>query len=127
MVVDRSGAVASRVTDPFNSAAARALLEGVLAEDAVLCTDGHGAYRVAAAGMDVQHEGVVHAQGERVRGAFHIQNANNLHRRFKDWLRRFNGVSTSRLPLYVAWFNRIVQIEAEGDPREAALRKMLAT
>lgn len=59
--------------------------------------------------------------------ALHIQNANNLHSRFKDWLRRFNGVSTTRLPLYVAWFNRIIQIEAEGDPREAALRKMLAT
>lgn len=125
MVQDRSGAVASRVTDPFNAAAARALLEGVLAEDAVLCTDGHRAYTIAAANLNIQHEAVVHARGERVRGPFHIQNANNLHRRFKDWLRRFNGVATSRLPLYVAWFNRIVQIEAEGDPREAALQKML--
>lgn len=127
MVKDRSGSVASRVTDPFNADAARALLEGVLAEDAILCTDGHGAYRVAAERMNIQHEAVVHARGERVRGAFHIQNANNLHSRFKAWLRRFNGVSTSRLPLYVAWFNRIVQIEAKDGPRKAALRRMLAT
>ncbi len=125
MVQDRSGAVASRVTDPFNAKAASALLREVLAEDAILCTDGHRSYRAAARELDFRHERVVHSQGVRVRGPFHIQNANNLHSRFKDWLRRFNGVSTSRLPLYVAWFNRIVQIEAEGDPREAALRKML--
>jgi hypothetical protein len=126
MVKDRSGSVASRVTDPFNVVAACSLLRDALADDAVLCSDGHAVYRKAAAEMEVRHERVVHTQGGRVRGAFHIQNANNLHSRFKQWLRRFNGVSTRRLPLYVAWFNRIVQLEAEGDPRKVALQKMLA-
>jgi hypothetical protein len=92
----------------------------------ILCTDGHRAYVSAAKAMAIQHEQMVHARGRRVRGPFHIQNVNGLHSQFKGWLRRFNGVSTMRLPLYVAWFARIErdcrEVESANEVLEVMLR-----
>ena len=50
--------------------------------------------------MDVQ-------SGVRVRGAWHIQNVNTYHGRFKEWMRRFKGVATSYLPNYLCWFRAL--------------------
>ena len=50
-------------------------------------------------------------KGEHTRGAWHIQNFNAYHSRFKR-MRRFNGVATSYLPNYLGWFralNRLAQ------------------
>ena len=40
-------------------------------------------------------------------GAWHIQNVNAYHSRFKQWMRRFNGVATSYLPNYLGWFRAL--------------------
>lgn len=39
-----------------------------------------------------------------IRGAYHIQNVNNLHNRFRRFLRPYNGVSTKYLNHYVSLF-----------------------
>lgn len=39
-----------------------------------------------------------------IRGAYHIQNVNNLHNRFRRFLRPYNGVSTKYLNHYVSFF-----------------------
>ena len=44
--------------------------------------------------------------GERVRGAIHIQTVNNRHSRFKDFLRRYRGVSSKYLGNYLRWYER---------------------
>ena len=55
-----------------------------------------------------------------------MRQLNALHSRFKLWLLRFRGVSDTRLPLYAAWFVRIVEEEdGYGEPAEL-VRRLLA-
>jgi hypothetical protein len=76
----------------------------VLAQDAVLCSDGAKAYGAFAAKHGLHHEPIHVAAGVRVRdGAFHIQNVNAYHGRLKGWMGRFNGVATRHLPSYLGW------------------------
>lgn len=124
---DRSGAVVGRVVDRFDRDVAATLLRQAVASDAILCTDGHKAYMGAARELGLQHERLIPTKGGRVRGPFHVQNVNNLQSRFKDWLRRFRGVSTARLPLYVAWFNRITQPPPDRKRPNQMLQHILAT
>lgn len=85
----------------------KALLPLALAGDAVLCTDASGLLAAAAHDLGLEHHAVNSAQGERVRGAWHIQNVNAYHSRLKAWLRRFKGVATSYLPNYLGWFRAL--------------------
>ena len=45
--------------------------------------------------------------GERVRGAIHVQNVNNYHSRFRNWLLRFHGVASRYLPHYLGWIHEL--------------------
>ena len=81
-----------------------AALAPVVADDAVLCSDGAKAYAAFAAERGLHHEPVNLAAGVRVRdGAFHVQNVNAYHGRLKGWMGRFNGVATRYLPNYLGW------------------------
>jgi len=75
----------------------------VLERDVLLVTDGHAAYRLFAGEAGITHEYVNLRQGERVRGAVHVQNVNGYHRRFRQWLSRFNGVASHYLLNYLGW------------------------
>jgi hypothetical protein len=61
----------------------------------------------AAKELRVQHDAVNLSQGERVRGPWHIQNANAYHGRLKAWLARFKGVATSYLEICLGWFRAL--------------------
>lgn len=54
------------------------------------------------------------------RVAWHIQNVNTYHSRFKQWMRRFNGVATSYLPNYLGWF-RALDRNAQSGAKTASL------
>ena len=75
----------------------------VLDRDVLLVTDGHPAYRAFARANGISHEAVKLRAGERARGAVHVQNVNAYHRRFRQWLSRFNGVASRYLPNYLGW------------------------
>jgi len=75
----------------------------VLDQDVLLVTDAHAAYRSFAREACITHESVNLRRGERVRGAVHVQNVNGYHRRFRQWLARFNGVASGYLPNYLGW------------------------
>ena len=74
---------------------------------ALLVTDANAAYRSFARAHGIAHQAVNLLAGERVRtssqGAIHVQNVNAYHRRFKEWLARFHGVASWRLPNYLGW------------------------
>jgi len=74
---------------------------------ALLVTDSNAAYRAFARDYGIAHQAVNLQAGERVRasgkGAIHVQNVNAYHRRFKEWLARFHGVASIRLPNYLGW------------------------
>lgn len=89
----------------------KALMQAVVARavaaDAVLCTDGSGLLAAAARAAGIEHQAVNLSKGQRVRGAWHVQNVNAYHSRLKQWLRRFNGVATSYLANYLGWFRAL--------------------
>ena len=74
---------------------------------ALLVTDGNAAYSAFARAHGIAHQAVNLRVGERVcggiDGVIHIQNVNAYHRRFKEWLARFHGVASRRLPNYLGW------------------------
>ncbi|MGH8486402.1 MAG: IS1595 family transposase [Pseudomonas sp.] len=74
---------------------------------ALLVTDANVAYRDFAHDHGIAHQAVNLTSGQRVRastqGAIHLQNVNAYHRRFKEWLARFHGVASWRLPNYLGW------------------------
>lgn len=91
-----------------------------LAPQALLVTDGNAAYRAFARDHGIAHQAINLQAGRRVRssveGAIHVQNVNAYHRRFKEWLARFHGVASRRLPNYLGWFwaldgGRVTSIE----------------
>ncbi|WP_288379320.1 IS1595 family transposase [uncultured Massilia sp.] len=75
----------------------------VLDRDVLLVTDAHPAYRTFASQAGISHAYVNVSAGEHVRGAVHVQNVNAYHRRFRQWLARFNGVASRYLPNYLGW------------------------
>jgi hypothetical protein len=110
------------VLDDRSALSIGAVLEPVIAKDAVLVSDGAQAYRVVADKAGIAHVGLNLSNGERSRGIYHIQNVNAYCSRLKTWMRRFNGVATKYLDSYLGW-HRIN--DREGDTLHANL--MLAT
>ena len=74
---------------------------------ALLVSDANAAYRAFARDHGIAHQAVNLQAGQRVRAssqrAIHVQNVNAYHRRFKEWLARFHGVASWRLPNYLGW------------------------
>ena len=68
-------------------------LKPVLATDALLVSDGNPTYRAFCRTEGISHEAVNPSQGQRVKGAYHVQNVNAYHSRFKLWPDRFHGVA----------------------------------
>ena len=104
---DRSSATADFVLEGATKANIIQALEPLLRSDAVLCTDGSLAMATAAQHLGIQHEAVNLSEHVRTRGPWHIQNVNAYHARLKNWLRRFNGVASTYLPSYLAWFRAL--------------------
>jgi transposase-like protein len=74
-----------------------------LDRDVLLVTDAHPAYRTFARQAGFSHKAVNVSAGKRVRGAVHVQNVNAHHRRFRQWLARFNRFASKYLPNYLGW------------------------
>jgi hypothetical protein len=75
----------------------------LLEADILLVTDANAAYRAFAREAGISHEAVSLRQGERARGAVHVQNINGYLRRLRQWLARFNSVASHYLPNYLGW------------------------
>jgi transposase-like protein len=104
---DRSGATVDFMIDTASKACLSMALRPHIPSDAVLCTDGSPAMAAAAKELGVQHEPVNLSAGQRVRGPWHIQNANAYHGRLKGWIARFKGVATDYLESYLGWFRAL--------------------
>lgn len=103
---DRVGATADFVLPRADKKHVGAVLKPLLAEDAILCTDGGGAgvYAAVAREHQLTHRCVNVRAGIQVVGkVYHVQNVNAYASRLKGWLRRFHGVATKYLPNYLGW------------------------
>lgn len=99
---DRSGATADFILQRAGKAQTIAALAPVWPP--TLCCARTAA---AAKHLGVEHHALNLSRGERVQGAWHIQNANAYHARLKNWIRRFNGVASSYLASYLGWFRAL--------------------
>ena len=84
----------------------QAVLELRIEDDILLVADGNNVYPPCAKSLGIKHKALNQSAGERVRGAIHIQTVTDRHSGFKDFLRRFRGVSTKYLGNYLRWFER---------------------
>lgn len=71
--------------------------------DSVICTDGMNAYDKFVGEYGIERKRVKKTD----KTTYHLQNVNNLHNRFKDWLKNFNGVSTKHLNKYLGFFSAV--------------------
>lgn len=104
---NRTGQTTDFILESANKRGLIAVLPIAIATDAVLCTDGSAMLASAARDLGIEHHGLNTLRGERKRGAWHIQNVNGYHSRFKAWMARFKGVATSYLPNYLGWFRAL--------------------
>jgi transposase-like protein len=97
--------VADRVLSAMDAAQATDALRGWVGPDTLLCTDGSGALRKAAADLGVTAKSIAVSYDGRVSDeGFHVQSVNSYHQRLKSWINRdLRGVATSYLPNYLAW------------------------
>ncbi len=116
---DRSGACTDQILAGQDTAHLAAVLQPVLAADAVLCTDGSVALASAARHIGVEHHAINLSAGQHALGPWHINNVNGYHSRLKNWLRRFNGVASSYLKHYLGWFCAFVSMAAHSSPFRA--------
>lgn len=114
VVRDRSGVCTDQVVQALDTAHLAAVLQPVLAPDAVLCTDGSSALAAAARHIGVEHHAINASAGQHRSGAWHINNVNGHHSRLKNWLRRFNGVASDYLARYLGWFRVQDRARAAG-------------
>jgi hypothetical protein len=108
---DRSGQTLDFVTGkgPLTKTLLTAALKPILATDVLLVSDANPTYPAFCKTEGLSHEAVNLSQGQRVKGAFHVQNVNAYHGRFKQWLARFHGVATKYLPHYLGWRRALEQ------------------
>ena len=110
---DRGGATFDAVLPQVDGRSVEAALAGVVRSDNHLIGDGGRAIAAFArkAGIPLH---AVPSPGKPSPEAphLHINNVNAYHSRFKQWIRRFNGVATKNLPNYLGWRRAL---EAWGD------------
>lgn len=104
-VADRAGARwFERIPDCEHHTIHRAL-SPLLVPDAVLCTDGHPAYKAFTRSRRMEHFVIRTKPGQKTPSrSHHIQNINSLHSRFKGFLGPFRGPASKYLPGYIDWF-----------------------
>ena len=101
---DRTGATTDHVLETFTNNTLIEVLQPILRQDTILCTDGLPLYNHFATSANITHKAINLKAGIRVIDkVFHIQNVNAYHSRLKDWMRRFKGVATTYLPNYLGW------------------------
>ena len=122
---DRSGATADFLLEAVSKDCLSEALKPRVNADAILCTDGSAAMAATAKELGVHHEAMNLSAGERVRGPWHIQNANSYHGRLKGWLHHFKGVATSYLESYLGWFRALDRASRSRNQGPPMLRMAL--
>jgi transposase-like protein len=85
------------------------LFDGYLNAGTIIITDSFGAYDSLATSLRLRHKSI--PSGKHTDGGFSLSCVNSLHSRFKNWIGRFNGVSTKYLNNYLVWFKFLEEIK----------------
>ena len=89
-------------------------------------TDGDKAYAAFAKENKFDHIRIVGAMGRQ--GEHRVQRINGYHKRLKEFLAPFHGVSTKHLNNYLAWFNVVNEKKKNGtDLMKLCIRRPIGT
>jgi transposase-like protein len=113
----RDGGAVMAVFERLPAGAIRYTLSHRLRQGAVIVTDAAKNFMSAVRKMGVRHVRLNIAAGERTRGIFHLQGANNAHGAIRDFLRPYRGVATVHLPLYLELY-RLIKREKIRTPSD---------
>jgi len=113
VAMDRNGNIISRKNGFGRTTAYE--IESVLGDfvepTSILCTDTATNYKKFAKMRKLPHETINASKGIYVKKhIYHIQHVNSYHKQLKQWLDRFQGVSTKWLDNYLYWF-RFLQLQ----------------
>jgi transposase-like protein len=125
-LTDRAGARRADMLPDRRAQSLVALLERHVGQDAVLCSDGGGAYGLFARARALPHYRLNPKTGPKVIDtAFHLQTVNHRHSRLAGFMRPFCGPAIKSLPGYAAWL--IARLTGdETAARGAAWQRLLA-
>ncbi len=115
---DRKGNVVLGVAGRgrISMADVESVLNDCIDMEGTLCTDGHNSFKAYAKAYNLSYVGLNISKGRRViKKKYHIQNVNNFHSRLKQWMVRFNGVSTKYLQNYMNWFSLLEETKSNSD------------
>ena len=101
----------------------KAGIEGVPLDGAAVSTDMLSAYVRPLADAGVRSHG---RHPSKTAGEADLGMVNALHARLETFLKPFNGVSTRRLPRYLAWFRWEEQARRSDDTRGGMLSRQVA-
>ncbi|MBQ9920967.1 MAG: IS1595 family transposase [Clostridia bacterium] len=109
-VVERNKAYSAKITcrGLLTSDLLSKTLDNRIENDSIVMTDGEHQYGLYFKDKyNIEHV-VLKAHSNKkppeIKGAFHINNVNALHKRFRDFIYKYNGVSTKYLGNYVSLF-----------------------
>lgn len=85
-------------------------------ENTILCTDSHRSYTAFAKSKNIEHHKINVSKGQYVKDkVYHVQHVNNEVKRLRQWINRFNGVSTKYLQNYLNWFLILERLKNKTD------------
>jgi len=94
------------------------VLNNYIGAEITLCSDAHRSFKSYAKAYNLNYVGLNISKGQRiVKKKYHIQNVNNVHARLKQWMLRFNGVSTKYLQNYMNWFALLEETKRGSKPQ----------
>lgn len=110
VVRDRVGGNADFILEVADKNHVAAVLEPLLAPDAILCTGGSGSLAAATKEIVVEHHALNLTAGIGVIGPWHVQNVNA----YRNRLRRFRSVATRYLDGHFGWFRAVERSQVSG-------------
>lgn len=114
---DRHRNSANQVARSQKTPVFQEFLAPLIAEDSILCSDGHAGYTKFAQSAKIQHVVLNAKRKEFVKASvYHIQNVNAYHSRLKQFLSKRKGVSAKNLELYVGWLDHLEKLSNLPEP-----------
>ena len=126
-MIQRAGEVVIRMLADVKQETIGPLIEGIVAEGAVVYTDEYDIYdRLDEWGYG--HQTVCHARGEYARDddgdgfcEVHVNTMEGFWSLLRSWLRPHRGVSQEKLPLYLGFFEFVHNVRRRGKALLGAL------
>jgi len=81
----------------------------------ILCTDAHRSFTAFAKSNAIAHHTLKASAKEFKKGQYHIQHVNQVCSDLKQWIQKFNGVSTKYLQNYLNWYSMIEAINRSSN------------